>query len=148
MNYTLNGLQAFNTDSISWETVDFNNASNGAEFECILVAGGGRLYKLDLANPAGVQMENNIPTHFRLNQNYPNPFNPITSIEYELKKSCFVNLSVYDLLGKKVVNLVDQKQNAGTHEIKWFAENLTSGVYFYQLRAGDEEITRKMLLLH
>jgi hypothetical protein len=96
-------------------------------------------------------IENNIagslPNTFRLSQNYPNPFNPSTTIKYELPKASKVRLSVYDILGREVSVLVDQRRDAGVYEVKFDGSNLASGVYFYQLRAGDYISTKKLLLM-
>jgi hypothetical protein len=84
---------------------------------------------------------------FSLGQNYPNPFNPSTTIEYSLAKASQVNIAVYNTAGQKVVTLVNTKQNAGAHMAKFNAQNLSSGVYFYQIKAGDFVQTKKMLLV-
>ncbi len=87
-----------------------------------------------------------LPKTICLYQNYPNPFNPSTEIEYALPVDCWVRLAVYNLLGQKVATLLDQPQRAGYHRICWEA-NITSGVYFYRLEAGEYAATRKMILL-
>ncbi len=87
------------------------------------------------------------PKVFELSQNYPNPFNPSTVIRYQLAKSELVKLTIYNLLGQKVAELVNEKQNEGLHEITFNARNLSSGVYFYSINAGTFTSTKKMLLL-
>ncbi len=87
------------------------------------------------------------PEVYSLNQNYPNPFNPSTIISYSIQKQSDVTLRVYNLLGELVTTLVDQKQSAGKHEIQFNASNLSTGVYFYSLKAGSFFKTKKMLLL-
>ncbi len=96
-----------------------------------------------------VNEENNIPQEFSLNQNYPNPFNPSTSISYQLSMGGFVSLKVYDTIGKEVVTLVNEFQDAGKHSIQLKANQfgMTSGIYFYRLTAGAYSSTKKMLLL-
>jgi hypothetical protein len=84
---------------------------------------------------------------YRLLQNYPNPFNPSTTIEYELAKPSSIELSVYDALGRKVATLVNEPQSAGMHRVQFSAENLSSGVYFYKLTAGEFSETRKLMLI-
>lgn len=79
-----------------------------------------------------------IPTQFSLKQNYPNPFNPSTTIKYELPNSTGVRLSVYDMLGREVSVLVDDRRDAGVHEVKFDRSGRASGVYLYRLTAGDE----------
>jgi hypothetical protein len=88
-----------------------------------------------------------VPREFRLEQNYPNPFNPSTTITFELPKSSLVRLSVYDILGREVSLLVNEKRDAGAHRVTFIASGLSSGVYFYRMQAGDFVRTRKLLLL-
>jgi len=95
-----------------------------------------------------------IPRHFSLEQNYPNPFNPSTKIKYSIPfvethrdASLLVTLKVYDVLGNEIETLVNEEKPAGNYEITWNAVNLPSGVYFYQLKAGDFIKTKKMILL-
>jgi len=87
------------------------------------------------------------PDVFNLHQNYPNPFNPVTTIEYSLPKSSEVSLIIYNIVGQEVARLIDGVQQAGNHNIKWDASNVSSGVYIYRFRAGDFVQTRKMVLL-
>ena len=84
---------------------------------------------------------------FRLNQNYPNPFNPSTNIEFSLPKSEYAELKVYDILGKEVSTLVSKKLNRGNHTYTFDGKNLASGIYYYQLLAGDYRKVKKMILL-
>ena len=88
-----------------------------------------------------------IPGAFLLAQNYPNPFNPSTTIKYELPKASHVSLTVYDVLGRQVSVLVNEKRDAGSYEVKFNGSNLASGVYFYRLQAGSYVDTKKLLLL-
>ena len=90
---------------------------------------------------------NTIPTEYILKQNYPNPFNPTTTIEYDVVKTGHVVLSVYNSLGQKVETLVNGQKPAGEYRLIWNASNLSSGIYFYQLKAGSTVLTRKMILL-
>lgn len=88
-----------------------------------------------------------IPTVFKLYNNYPNPFNPSTSIKYDVPKNTFVNLSVYDILGRLVTNLVNQDMTAGRYDVVWDAKNYASGTYIYKLEAGDFSDVKKMILV-
>ncbi|GBD87460.1 hypothetical protein BMS3Abin03_01392 [bacterium BMS3Abin03] len=88
-----------------------------------------------------------VPVEFTLNQNYPNPFNPSTKITYSLAGKTFVALKVYDAIGNEVVTLVNKEQTAGNYEIQFNALNLTSGVYFYKMNAGNFSAVKKMLLV-
>jgi ligand-binding sensor domain-containing protein len=88
-----------------------------------------------------------LPSKVGLSQNYPNPFNPSTTIKFELPKPSNVRLSVFDMLGREVSVLVNEKKEAGVHEVKFDASGLSSGVYFYRLTAGSFVQTLKLLLL-
>jgi endo-1,4-beta-xylanase len=94
-----------------------------------------------------VERPNEVPQRFGLSQNYPNPFNPTTELRYDIPERSFVQIAVYDLLGRAVSTLVNEVQNAGHYRISFSAANLPSGVYFYELKAGDNRIVRKMVLL-
>ena len=92
------------------------------------------------------------PVAFALSQNHPNPFNPETVIEYALPKDCQVQIAIYNLLGQKIRTLIDQYQTKGQRKIHWDGKDdegneLTSGIYFYRLQAGDFSETKKMVLL-
>jgi len=95
----------------------------------------------------GIEEEEKLPTKFALEQNYPNPFNPNTTISYSLPKQAFVNLTVYNILGKEVKNLVDETKEAGEYKTKFDASGLSSGIYFYTLKTGEITITKKMILV-
>jgi hypothetical protein len=90
-----------------------------------------------------------VPKKFSLMQNYPNPFNPSTVITYELPKQADVTLTVYDLLGREVATLVNEEEHAGRHTVMFSADKsrISSGMYFYQLRAGIFSAQRTMLIL-
>jgi subtilisin family serine protease len=88
-----------------------------------------------------------IPHNYNLYQNYPNPFNPATIIKYDLPKTGFVSLKIFDALGREVSSLISSQQEAGIHEVVWNAKNFTSGVYFYKLQSGDYTATKKMMLI-
>ena len=92
------------------------------------------------------------PKNFELCQSYPNPFNNETIIKYDLLKSCQVTLTIYNLLGQKVKTLVNQRQEAGSKMVSWDGrdgkgKDLASGIYFYQLKAGEVTQTKRMVLL-
>ena len=88
-----------------------------------------------------------IPTEFTLEQNYPNPFNPTTNIKYSITNSTHVTLKVFNVLGQEVASLVNQEQKAGQYVVDFNASNLASGIYMYRIQAGNNTITKKMLLL-
>ncbi len=91
--------------------------------------------------------ENDLPQEFALNANYPNPFNPSTTISYQLSANSQVELSIYDMSGKKVMTLINDNMPAGYHETSWNASDFTSGIYFYRLTAGNFVETKKMVLM-
>jgi hypothetical protein len=95
----------------------------------------------------GVAAGKPLPIAFALEQNYPNPFNPSTIITYELPRASRVTLTVYDILGREVSLLVNEKKDAGVHEVTFDAAGLASGVYFYRLQAGSFVDTKKLLLV-
>lgn len=84
---------------------------------------------------------------YSLFQNYPNPFNPTTTISYSIPNREFVELKVYDLLGNQVANLVNEFKSVGSHSVNFNASNLSSGIYFYKLKAGNYIQTKKLILL-
>jgi len=87
------------------------------------------------------------PVNYSLSQNYPNPFNPTTIINYQIPKAGNVKLVVYDVQGKETAILVSQKQSAGSYSVDFNGNDLATGIYFYQLTAGDFTNTKKMLLI-
>jgi SdrD B-like domain/Secretion system C-terminal sorting domain len=90
---------------------------------------------------------NVIPKNFQLYQNFPNPFNPSTIIQYDIPKTSFVKLSVYDILGREISVLVDEEKGPGEYNIIFNEKELTSGIYFYVIRAGVFVQIRKMILI-
>jgi len=102
-----------------------------------------------LTIPVGVAMESGSgrPSTIGLRQNYPNPFNPTTVIRYQLPEVSDVKLVVYDMLGREVSVLVNERRDAGVYEVKFDASELASGVYLYRLQAGDFVQSRKLLIL-
>lgn len=87
------------------------------------------------------------PNNYSLEQNYPNPFNPVTTIQYSIPEKSHVKLIVYDILGRNISTLVDEVQYAGIYKIDFNANNLSSGVYFYRIEAGNYSETKRMVLL-
>jgi hypothetical protein len=93
-----------------------------------------------------------VPFTFALHQNYPNPFNPSTRIEYSLARSSQVTLTIYNILGQRVVDIVNGNQAAGQYSVHWDGRNegggeTATGVYFYRITAGDFSKVQKMLLI-
>ena len=86
-------------------------------------------------------------TSFALSQNYPNPFNPTTTINYSVENAGQVTISVYNLMGQKVAELVNESKAAGSYNVTWNAANAASGMYYYRLESGGQTMTRKMTLI-
>ncbi len=131
----------FRTNSVFQDSItQMNNPANWT------FTNPGSCIRLDfLTGTEGNNSE--VPTVFKLYNNYPNPFNPSTSIKYDVPKNTFVNLSVYDILGKLVTNLVNQDMTAGRYDAVWDAKNYASGTYIYRLEAGEFTDVKKMILV-
>lgn len=109
------------------------------------------LYRIGLATSSPVAHVDEggpgTPPGFLVRQNYPNPFNPSTTIEYALPERAFVEIEVFDVLGRKVAALLKEEKPAGTHDIRWDADGMASGAYFCRIRAGTFSVTRQMTLV-
>jgi len=126
--------------------VSFIDANNGW-----VVGQGGTILHTTNGGVTFSEEENYFaqPKEFLLQQNYPNPFNPSTNIQYAISSTQFVTLKVYDLLGREVATLVNEEKTAGSYNAQFTMNNvqLSSGIYFYKLQAGDFVDTKKMILL-
>lgn len=91
--------------------------------------------------------DKDVPDNYKIYQNYPNPFNPTTIIKYAIPQENHITLKIYNSLGNEVKTLVDKNQSAGYHEVVFNGENLSSGVYYAQLRADNFEKVIKMILV-
>ena len=94
-----------------------------------------------------VDRDKNIVFSYSLSQNYPNPFNSTTTIEYEIYSQTYVRITIFNSIGESILSLVNEVQLKGKYKIKFNADNLPSGVYFYRLTDGKKSITNKMLIL-
>jgi hypothetical protein len=118
-----------------------------------MIPSGGQMspevWKRSISNISiGIKnISSNVPDKFNLMQNYPNPFNPTTIIKWSIKEGAFVTLKVYDVAGRIVGTYVNEKLNAGEYEATVDASNLSSGVYFYKLQAGNYSDIKKMMLI-
>ncbi len=115
--------------------------------EYIYVADGIYFTILRFDPQTDVLLNIDLPRRFSLLQNYPNPFNASTRIQYSLPEATHVIVDIYDILGRKLETLIDQAQPAGYHQVVWYADDKSSGLYFYRIQAGDFAETRKMVLL-
>lgn len=120
---------------------EFNNEAND----------GGNIFidnaVLEKVEAVSNEITEELPKQYSLEQNYPNPFNPSTVIEYALPEQADVTLTVYEITGRQVAELVDETQSAGSHSVNWNAQNLASGVYLYRITAGDFTSVRKLTLI-
>jgi len=126
----------------------FDTVSHDIFFDGDFVYAAGdkfRIYKLNF--PVNVHFLNQAPDNFLLYQNYPNPFNPVTKIKYSIPTESRVKLEILNLLGEQVELLVNETNTASNYEAVWNASNMSSGIYFYRIQAGDFVQTRKMILL-
>ncbi len=128
-----------------------------------LTSGNGNLYPVWMSNQTGVfqtwtaiinyltigiqQIGSEVPGDYGLKQNYPNPFNPITKIEFSIPYPGNTRLSVYDITGKLIRNLVEQELHAGTYSTNWDASELPSGIYLYRIQSGNFYESKKMILV-
>ena len=106
----------------------------------------GRVYRF-VSDPTAVTSISNVPLQFELSQNYPNPFNPVTYIQFSLVKSGKTSLTIYNILGQKVLTLLDGELLAGKHKVSFNAANFASGTYIYELKSDSKIISKKMTLL-
>ena len=88
-----------------------------------------------------------MPQSYTLDQNYPNPFNPTTKIGFKIRNAGFTSLKVYDVVGREIATLMNEKKEAGEYAVQFDAHNLPSAVYLYRLRVGNVTESRKMILL-
>jgi len=113
----------------------------------------GKFYKLNEGQSLNeiiigiTQINSEVPANFSLQQNYPNPFNPTTKIRFSVPKSGIVNISVFDVTGRKVMELLNSETKAGLYETDFYAGNLSSGVYFYTMNAENFRETKKMIII-
>jgi hypothetical protein len=110
-------------------------------------ASGGRLFRIRLTPVSGSLSNKFKAAENSLDQNFPNPFNTATTITYRLQEKCQVQLSVFDVNGRLVANLVNTPKEPGPHEVVFNASALPAGVYYYQLQAGSLVQTRKMIII-
>ncbi len=134
-------LSAFATDTIF---VRFRLTSDGATSKFGWLIDDVSLNPLATGITESAEL---LPAEYSLSQNYPNPFNPTTRISYAVKEQVPVTLTVFDLLGKEVRSLVNSVQNAGYYSVELNGSDLSSGIYFYQIRAGNFIETKKFILM-
>jgi hypothetical protein len=115
--------------------------------DSVMYAVGKTVYKYSRF-PIGIQqISSDIPGTFTLHQNYPNPFNPNTNIKFEIPISAFINITIFDALGKEITVLANKNVNAGIYNVNWDASGYPSGVYFYRIITENFTQSRKMILI-
>lgn len=149
--YELNWERWYNIPSDwSFELIDVQSGQKvnmrtnlGISFSGI----GQRTFKISIKRGTLNGTETETPISYELYQNYPNPFNPTTNISYSLPKSGNVQITVFNTLGQKVAVLVNEQKSAGKHTVSFNASQLSGGVYFYRIEAGDFTQIRSMVLI-
>ena len=144
-------VEEFRVEDMAFYDIVFTDENSG----WIGGGGGGRIYNIFRTTNGGlgglVSVDDNAieinPDGFTLQQNYPNPFNPTTIIKYRVPELTHLTIKIYDVLGNEIGTLVNEEKSAGIYEVELYGTGLTSGIYFYQLRAGDYTDTKKMILL-
>jgi photosystem II stability/assembly factor-like uncharacterized protein len=145
--YTLNS-------GIDWQPVKAGSANlNGhclatsGNNICIGTDGGAFVQPISVITAVATGTNSYVPVKFALYQNYPNPFNPTTIISFSLPSKLFVSLKIFDAMGREVSTIVSKELSAGSHSRQWNAVTMSSGIYFYRLKAGFFTETKKLLLL-
>jgi hypothetical protein len=145
--------------ALAFDTDNFEDGDYRIIVEVYDEAGNFDIDSMDVkfrnGNPVTTGSEDGKVYTFNLDQNYPNPFNPSTKIKFNIpsviasgaKQSEMVTLKVYDILGNEIASLVNEEKPAGSYEVDFDGANLTSGIYFYELKAGSFIQTRKMLMI-
>jgi hypothetical protein len=159
-----NNVARFNTQTNTWSTLGTGSSNGVNNYVRALAVVGNEVFVGGWFTSAGgiastfiarwnsgtsrvEQLSPTAPKTFLLEQNYPNPFNPSTTIRYQLPVASEVKLEVYDVLGKKIATLVNERQSAGSYQVVWNASGLSSGTYFYRLQAGTFVETKKMIMV-
>jgi hypothetical protein len=159
-----NRVARFNTQTNTWSSLGTGSSNGVNNYVRALAVVGNEVFVGGVFTEAGGVSANRVarwnsgtsrveqlsptaPKTFLLEQNYPNPFNPSTTIRYQLPVASEVKLEVYDVLGKKIATLVNERQSAGAYQVVWNASGLSSGTYFYRLQAGTFVETKKMIMV-
>lgn len=140
-NYTAPALQG--TDTLLATGLATNSDGNSSGDDWNWAVSKRIIVKL----ATGVSGNNAEIRDFSISQNYPNPFNPNTMISYQFPVSGFVSLKIFDVLGNEITSLVNENQNSGIYNINFDGSNLSGGVYYYTITAGDFRVTKSMMLI-
>jgi hypothetical protein len=145
IKYNSSGVQqGINTYSGSGSSIAVDN--NGYVYVTGLSVGNFATIKYNSLIVDIKQKTNVLPTEFNLYQNYPNPFNPETNIKFEIPKTQFVKISVYDIIGREIRTLVNAELQAGSHNIRFNSSGISSGVYFYKIESGEFVDVKKLII--
>jgi hypothetical protein len=139
-------FDSFGNNSSMIQTIEIDNYMDGGFNAYDEIISDHLPVALMLANDLGIIDNVMLPQNYYLT-NYPNPFNPTTTISYQIAETGHVNISVYNINGQLVETLINERITEGFYSTIWNANNISSGLYFYKLAAGNQTITKKMLLL-
>lgn len=139
-HFGLGGASVIDTIKVTWPSGSVNTFTNINPNQFVTITENQGMTEI-------TEKKTELASAFKLYQNYPNPFNPATKINYELRVTNYVKLSVYNSAGRQVAALVNKRQAAGSYVSEFDGSNLASGVYFYKLQAGDFSETKKMVLI-
>ncbi|MBS1552172.1 MAG: T9SS type A sorting domain-containing protein, partial [Bacteroidetes bacterium] len=131
------------SEQMNYSFTDKNLTTGKYKYRLKQIDFNGNFEYFELAEEVNI----GIPDKFELSQNYPNPFNPVTNLEFGIAKLGFVTLKIYDVLGRELVTLVNEIKEPGYYKIKFDAGNLSSGVYFYRMTAGDFVAVKKFVVM-
>jgi hypothetical protein len=138
----------WDTHSSTWITINNANINSSNNTVIFSTSNVGNFFILTGDSPTFIETSNEIsPEEYSLHQNFPNPFNPTTAIKFNIPDNNFVNLSVFNIVGQKVAELVNTQLEAGAYEVSFDGKGLSSGIYFYQLNTSGINLVRKMILL-
>jgi hypothetical protein len=142
-------VKVYNSETKTWDLIDYavyNDESQSYTFESETVYSLIILAKTEGSVTSSAD-NTTIPEKFVLKQNYPNPFNPVTTIEFIVTEESKVTLSVYNILGQKIVDVVNDNYTAGSYRVNFDAAQLSSGIYFYELKVGNLSQVKRMTVL-
>jgi photosystem II stability/assembly factor-like uncharacterized protein len=150
---TTNGGENWTSQKTVFQYLSLNNIFFVNSLTGYAIGGSGIILKTTTGGVTFIkQITQIVPDNYLLYQNYPNPFNPTTKIKFDIKKEfrsqeSEVKLIIYDITGREIQTLVNEKLNPGTYEVTFDGTNYASGIYFYQLRSGEFVTTKKLILL-
>lgn len=145
---TVDGGETWSDETPANEYYGFQSISILDSLHGFVVGGQGGVYEtINGGEITDVSSKYIVNEKFSLSQNYPNPFNPITTIRYSIPKESFVTIKVYNVLGKKIATLVNERKSIGNYSVVFNSRNLSSGIYFYRIVSGTYSATKKMIIL-